>query len=139
MKKMFVVLAVVILTGCAGVPAYKGRAFGDKDGCMGLCGKEVLFTIVTDGRIGSGGVSNVVLRGADYTGKILPPDGGESVSFHAANGWLRVGSRSYDLTSGNLFLVSVAGESTRVSQLDVSEEDQIESVLQTDDRAASFF
>jgi hypothetical protein len=38
-----------------------------------------------------------------------------------------------------LFLVSVAGESKKVSQIDVSEEDKIESVLQTDDRATSFF
>lgn len=136
---MLVVLAVVIVGGCAGTPGYKVRAFGDKDGCVALAGSKVLFTIVTDGRMGSGGVSNVILRGADYTGKILPPGGGEELPFHAANGWLRIGSQSYDLTSGNVFLVSVAGESKKVSQIDISEEDKIESVLQTDDRATSFF
>ncbi|MHC4166368.1 MAG: hypothetical protein ACYSWQ_05380 [Planctomycetota bacterium] len=139
MKKMFVVLAVVILSGCGGVPAYKVRAFGDENGCMAFYGREVLFTIVTDGQIGSGGVSTVILRGPRYKGTILPPGGGEELPFHAANGKLHIDSQSYDLTSGNLFLVSVAGESKKVSQIDVSEEDKIESVLQTDDRATSFF
>ena len=139
MKKMFVVLAVLMAGGCAGVPAYKGRAFGDKDGCMAFHGREVLFTIVTDGRIGSGGVSAVVLRGPRYKGKILPPGGGEALPFHAAGGKLRIGSQSYDLASGNLFLVSVAGESKKVSQIDISEEDKIESILRTDDRATDFF
>jgi hypothetical protein len=139
MRRTFVFLAIVVVGGCAGTPGYKVRAFGDKNGCMALASDEVLFTIVTDGRMGSGGVKAVLLKGPSYRGRILTPGGGEHVLFREANGELHIGPRSYHLMFGNLFLVSVAGESPRVKQIDLAEEEKIESVLQTDERAASFF
>ena len=139
MKRMFVVLAVVIASGCASMPVYKVRAFGDKDSCMALDGKDVLFTIVTDGQIARGGVSNVIFRGPRYNGEILSPGDTHRIRFHASSRMLLIGSQGYDLTDGNLFLVSVRSEPGKVIQLKISEEDKISSVLQTDNRVTSFF
>ncbi|MFH1717926.1 MAG: hypothetical protein ABIF19_11280 [Planctomycetota bacterium] len=139
MKRVFIAMMVALVGGCGSTPAYKGCMFGDRHGCIALRGSDVLFTIVTDGVISGGGVSNVILRGPRYEGRILLSGDAEAIAFSGEGHKLRIGSQVYDPTDGNLFLVSVKGPSARVAQFDVSEAEKITSLLRSHDRVGSFF
>jgi hypothetical protein len=143
MKKAtwYCLVGLTFLAGCA-VDARPGLVqVGDKPAYTAYLGARPLFSIVTDGAVQPGCVTNTIFLVATYEGQILDAKRGIATEFRystASGRTLRLGGNRYDLTEGCVFLVSVKTNPLRVKQLGISEEDQLGWLTLPDERMTAF-
>jgi len=143
MKKialLFVAMAAV-LTGCSGsskMKAVKNVAFDRYKGYIASSGNRLHFAIITDGEI-SGGLTNTILVGANYSGVIGNEGSGQSIKFSSRGNSITIGNQQYRLDKGRLFLVATGDDPFYVGQFEVTETNKVSDLVKNDERMIKFF
>lgn len=135
--KITLCCTLFLTAGCYGAPEVSGFKYGDKTACVNLACGKVSLVIVTDGKMGSYGVSASPFWPPHFSGTLEPET--FHLPYSACGQRLSIGRDKYDLRQGRLFAVSFAKETPAIRQIDVPPREMVKASLDSNAELREFF